>query len=193
MLTLNYPINDTFEVFGEKYKVNMAFDNVMRYFDLLEDKELQDAEKVLLGINVLLGVSFLSDFGKTYEIFNTLHNTFFGPEESSVKLDRAGNPLPVQKKENEEEKVYSLKHDAEYIYASFRQAYGMDLLDEKGKLHWFKFKALLAGLPEDTKFSQVVDIRTRELPKGRHSSEEKKALKKLKELYALPEDEDEGE
>ena len=55
-----------------------------------------------------------------------------------------------------------MKHDGAYIFASFMQAYRIDLIEEIGKLHWKKFNALIVGLPEGTKFVEVIKIRSYE-------------------------------
>lgn len=41
------------------------------------------------------------------------------------------------------------------------EQYGIDLVEEQGKLHWDKFKALLDGLGPETQFRQIVSIRQR--------------------------------
>jgi len=171
----------TLEIGDIVYQVDMAFDNVLLFLEILNDKSLTDIEKIHFGINILLGVSFLLPLEYQYQIFNTLVKEFIGSEAEELDLDMDGNPLPMSKKA----KNYDLKYDAEYIYASFMQAYGIDLIEQQGKLHWYKFKALLNGLPEGTKFMSVLDIRTREERKGM-SPEEKRDLKKLKKQYALP-------
>lgn len=90
--------------------------------------------------------------------------------------------------DNKEEKVFSLKQDADYIFASFYQDYGIDLIEMQGKMHWDKFKALLGGLKGDTKLKEVLEIRTMELPKGKGTSKERSRIKKLKEIYELKEE-----
>ena len=81
---------------------------------------------------------------------------------------------------------FSFTQDAPYIYAAFRQTYGINLLEERGKLHWWEFNALLQGLGEDTRFVQIVQIRQRPLPKpDKHNREEIARLVKLKHEYAL--------
>nr|DAJ16445.1 MAG TPA: hypothetical protein [Siphoviridae sp. ct6ap5] len=61
----------------------------------------------------------------------------------------------------------------------------MDLIEEQGKLHWKKFNALLSGLPDGTKFVEVMKIRAWKPSKG-DSSQEKQRMRKLQEEYALP-------
>ena len=44
--------------------------------------------------------------------------------------------------------AFDYQCDAGYIVAAFQQAYGIDLTREK--VHWFRFRALFAALPEET-------------------------------------------
>src|SRR5699024_9851159 len=106
-----------------------------------------------------------------YEIFKA---AIGGGVEDNQPVDIAGNPMPS----NNEEVNYSLKEDAEYIYASFMSDYGIDLIEQQGKLHWYKFKALLGGLTDGSKFVKVLEIREMELPKGKGSGKQREHIKK---------------
>lgn len=53
---------------------------------------------------------------------------------------------------------YDFEIDADALYTSFREAYGIDLLQED--LHWWAFRELMLGLPDDTPFKQRVYYRT---------------------------------
>lgn len=76
--------------------------------------------------------------------------------------------------------------DGQLIYAAFMQAYGIDLNDQRGKLHWWKFTALLRGLPSNTRFMEVVQIRTKPMPAPtKHNAEERAQLARLKAEFAL--------
>ena len=48
--------------------------------------------------------------------------------------------------------------DSELIFSAFMELYGIDLISEKTHLHWWKFKALLAGL-HGTKLNEVMGYR----------------------------------
>ena len=56
------------------------------------------------------------------------------------------------------ERLIDYDEDGEYIYASFLAEYGIDLLDID-YLHWWKFKALLLGLKDDSKMKQIMAMR----------------------------------
>lgn len=187
MLNLAYPITETVEINGEKYDIDMSFDNILRLFDLLEDKSLNDIEKVETGLLMLID-NKLDDYDiqDKAKIFIEIFKSAIGAEKEEQPVDLEGNPMPVASQENK--KVYDLAQDAEYIYASFMSDYNIDLFEQQGKLHWYKFKALLNGLTDKSKFMRVVDIRQAEMPKGKGMQKERERLRKLKEHYALKED-----
>lgn len=187
MFELSYPLDDTVIIDGKIYQVDMSFDNILLLLDLINDEKIPNHQKMLEGINMLLGISFLFeyyDWSAQQQIFNQLLDQLFPKTDSKLPHDVDGNPIHLPSKT--EKRTYDFKQDASYIYASFMQAYGIDLFEEQGKLHWTKFQALLSGLPEETKFKQVIGIRSRKEYKGM-SSEERKQLQELKEYYALPE------
>ncbi|KSU12951.1 hypothetical protein LMG8526HA_00177 [Lactococcus lactis] len=195
MFSLYEELNDEHDVNGTKYPINVSFDNILNLIDMLKEKKLSDRLKLDFAIRMLFGknTELVKLSGEEQlEIFNCVFEKYVmqGQVEKTVKYDRQGNEMPSYEADTKQN--YSLKYDAEYIYASFVQAYGIDLIEYQGKLHWFKFKALLGGLPEETKFRQVLAIRTWEKPSSEKNAHEKE-MKKLQEIYALPEDKEESE
>ena len=76
---------------------------------------------------------------------------------------------------------YSFEADSAAIYADFWRYYGLNLW--KDTLHWWVFRALLTGLPENSEFQQRVYYRTcdtKDLPKN-----EKKRILKIREKIAI--------
>lgn len=186
-LDLAYPLTDEVEIDGKKYTLNMAFDNILRLIDMLGDDQLTDITQINTGLKMLIDTD-LPEYSmkEKEEIFYQLFKETVAKEvEEHQPVDIAGNPMPYDPKQNE--KTYDLKQDAPYIYASFMSDYGIDLFEMQGKLHWEKFKALLGGLTDGSKFLRVIEIRTMELPKGKGSEVEKqrKKIRQLKEYYAL--------
>ena len=104
------------------------------------------------------------------------------------RYDIEGNVLPKKTKDtqdHDDKPLFNIKYDGEYIFSSFMQAYNIDLIEQQGKLHWQKFNALLSGLPDGTKFVEVMKIRAWKPSKG-ESSKEKQKMRELQEQYALP-------
>lgn len=191
MLQLAYPIDDTVEIDGQEYTLDMSFDNVLRLIDMVNDGSINDRDKITTGIQMLLGVCFLHDIETQAEIFIELFSSTVGKEaENNQPVDLEGNPIPQPKNEK---RNYSLKEDADFIFASFMSDYGIDLIEEQGNLHWLKFRALLGGLTEGSKFLRVLDIRTMDIPTGKGTTKQAEQVRKLKRQYALKgDDEDES-
>ena len=83
--------------------------------------------------------------------------------------------------------VLDFERDGDYIYASFMQAYQIDLIDEQGKLPWKKFLYLFNGLPADTKIKQIMRIRQMPVPEyNGKNSKEIQEINEMKSYYALP-------
>jgi len=183
MYALNKKLETEVNIEKQVYQVDLSFDNIMTLLEVLSDEFTTDSEKVAFGIYALLKVNLELSFKKQIKVFEGLMKNFVHDDESvEVQLDLLGNPMPVVKKDQQ----YDLRHDSGYIYTSFKQAYGIDLYEEQGKLDWRKFKMLLRDLPEETKFRQVIDIRQRPYPKGKGTEKERTKLKELKRHYALP-------
>ena len=78
--------------------------------------------------------------------------------------------------------AFDYRCDAPYLVAAFQQAYGIDLTTEK--MHWFRFRALFAALPEDTLMAKIMGWRSADLADYEGSMREHYAA--LKERFALP-------
>lgn len=83
-------------------------------------------------------------------------------------------------------RVYDFAYDFDSIYASFRQAYSVDLF--RDDLHWWEFRAMLLGLPDDSPFMAAVGYRQMKIPAGA-SPEQRDFYGKMKRLHALPSEE----
>ena len=82
---------------------------------------------------------------------------------------------------DEEEPLMDFEQDSAAIYASFWQQYGVDLLHSE--MHWVEFRALLAGLTEETCFGQRVRLRA--MDDSKLSVSDRAKLRKLKDMIAI--------
>lgn len=149
MLSLTKELEHFFIYKGKKYRINLAFDNVLRWYELLEDQNFLPEDKALMSFHIFFG----KDAFNTDLIITSLKSI----SEYLQKRPYGKNVQP------DDQKYYSLTQDAEAIYASFMKDYHIDLISMQGKLHWDKFIALLFGLSEDTYFKKIIDIRTRDI------------------------------
>lgn len=168
---------------GKHINLTLSFDIVLKAFELLEDKDFDDAEK--WAILALMFTENEKDIqGMNGDEITTFVNAVFDnfindpPEEG----ESAASDQPASKKQP----VMDFVQDAEYIYAAFLLDYNIDLFEHQGKMHWRKFKALLNGLSDHSMFSKIVEIRAREMPKPtKDNKEERDNLRKLKRKFAL--------
>ncbi|WP_368916320.1 Gp15 family bacteriophage protein, partial [Staphylococcus epidermidis] len=110
-----------------------------------------------------------------------------GKADNDIEYDLAGNVIKTTSADEPQKRLYNLRYDGDYVFASFMQAYRIDLIEEIGRLHWKKFNALLVGLPEGTKFVEVLKIRSYEPRKG-DSSEYIQKMRELQKEFRLPDE-----
>lgn len=190
MLDLSRKLTDKLVIDDEEFPLNLSFDNVLRLFEMWRDEDVPEFVKPHFGIRILTGET-LEDFTveEMSEVFNEVfeeHISLSTVEDNHVEYDLAGNPMKTTASNGKQEQApYDIRFDGDYIYASFLQTYGIDLFDVQGELHWKKFNALLSGLPEGTKFMEVIKIRKWKPQKG-DSAEYKEEMRRLQKDYALP-------
>ncbi|EMS5046509.1 bacteriophage Gp15 family protein [Listeria monocytogenes] len=199
MLSLAFGVNDIYEYEGKEYKLDLAFDNVLRVIDLTEDNSLSDVFRANLAIDVLFADDmpwprsneedkYANIEEKSLVLIDIFTNYIVKENDDGLLYDIDGNKMPSATNNNDEaEEIasYSLTQDADYIYASFLQDYNIDLLDSRGKMHWYKFRALLESLRDDTTIKTIIGIRQAELPSGKGTEKERNELSKLKNRYKL--------
>lgn len=155
---------DRLEYDGRVYRLTLSFDRVFRVLELFADDTLFPADKVHAAKRLLVR-------GKAPDgILEPVFQLLFGDNRT----------------DQHKAKTFDFAEDAGYIYAGFRQAYGIDLHAERGRLHWHEFLALFAGLPDDTRMAQIMAIRARPIPAPtKHNTEQRAALIKQKQAVAL--------
>ncbi|WP_152658297.1 Gp15 family bacteriophage protein [Oceanobacillus sp. CFH 90083] len=186
-MRLNTPLVTSFTFEGIEYELDMAFDNILDIFDQMENQFLRDHEKILRCLRLLLDNQELPhSWQSRIELWNYIYENFIVfKEKELVVYDRKGNKVPLPKEGDEDNKRYiDLEQDAEYIYASFLQAYDIDLFKQQGIMHWHTFKALLNALPSDTIMQRIIQIRLWE-PSKHDTPKYKKEMEKLQRLHAI--------
>ena len=191
MFNISRSLDEQLVLGGKPYQLFLSFDNVLRVFDLFQDHKIQIQYKPKFALRLITQSNDFDDFEfeTQLQIYEEIFNKYIDTsksDETGVRYDLEGNPLPVKtKKQQKGQKIlFNIGYDSEYIYAGFMQAYGIDLIDQQGKLHWKKFNALLVGLPSDTRFAEILKIRAWE-PSG-ESAKEKRIMRERQDEVALP-------
>lgn len=81
-------------------------------------------------------------------------------------------------------RIYDYAIDAPYIYAAFRQAYGISL-QQVDFMHWWEFHALFRAFPDECKMRQIMDIRAKDLSKIK-DPKERSEWAAIKAQWELP-------
>lgn len=181
MFTLTETFEDWFEYEGHALHVDMAFDNILRLFEMFDDQGLFEFEKIPLGLEMLI---FEYDLirGRSYDEQNALFE-YVLKEFLDIDLNA----------ENDNQKVMDFKKDAGLIYASFFAVYHMDLFSLHGKLHWKKFQQLLTHLLDESPFKKVIGYRTMKVPNEKEVGKEyRNQVLKMKRIYSLGDEQAEG-
>ena len=150
------------------YLIDCSFINALDIIDCLNDPEFTEIEKQGQAIKML--------FGNGY------------PEDIDVALDGLSWFLSCgekkQNNEQSEEPCYDFKKDGGRITSAFMRFYGIDIT--KAELHWFDFCDKMSDFGECA-FTNVIDIRKKDLNDKSLTSEMQSVYMKLKERYSLEE------
>lgn len=176
MNMLTEPINQSLRYRNRTYRLNCSYDNVLEVQRLYREKDLGDMDKAMKALEML--------------VCSRMKLKFLRPSWKLELLElivKEHIELPKRPPVGRQKKTVDFEQDSDYIYASFMEAYGLDLVDCQGKLHWKKFMALFQGLPEKTKIKEVMRIRAMDMPEaGKHNQKEIQNIMELKSYYALP-------
>ncbi|MDF0480270.1 bacteriophage Gp15 family protein [Vagococcus sp. PNs007] len=185
-LSLSKKIRDVVSIGDMDFELDMAFSNVLRWYEVFEDEEEEDSFKVNLTLSLLttLTVDKVLELQDNNQV---LHEALFIELVKYVLKSDEIEPLSLENETTHQEpmeKYYDLVEDSDYIYASFLQDYGIDLLEVFDEMHWFKFMALLGSLSDKTTFKNVIEIRQMEIPKDA-TAKERMAILESKQSVAL--------
>lgn len=161
---------------GRRYRTNAAYDIVLMLQRMYKDKDISDMDKLTLALENLAGNPYL---GKPIEWRSGLLQAIVARQ---IELPSG----PVSRKQPKQ-RLVDFELDGEYIFASFYQEYGIDLLAEQGHLHWKKFIWLFRGLSDKTPIKEIMRIRDMDLPEPtKHNRKQIQRIMEQKSYYALP-------
>ena len=159
-------------VHGRSYLVETDFREWIRFAELVEDDEVPWQIKCGLMLrwykedvpdDLEAAVYALGDFLAARSLY----------PDGDAEEEHKSNGKPV----------FSFTDDAGCIYAAFTEAYGIDL-QKVPYMHWWKFKTLFDGLPDDTEIKQRMIYRSID-PKTIKDKNERKRVQKIQKEIAL--------
>ena len=160
-----------------RISVNPAFDVVLEVQKLFKEEGLTDYEKIDQALKMLVKNAWNIRLFSVKEKEDLLNEVIERFVKTKKRPKINSSPVPV----------LDFEEDGDYIYASFMQDYGIDLIDEQGKLPWKRFLYLFNGLSSETKIKQVMRIREMKIPEyNGKNMDQIREINELKSYYALP-------
>ena len=154
---------DSVTVLGKRYRLDLDFRNILRMMEVMARDDLIPSARAYLALKCVMKRP---------------------PKNPGPVLDAVRGLLFPERKHGDGKRLTSFEQDADLIRAAFRQAYGIDLY--RDKLHWMEFSALLSVLPEGSRYSEVLGIRSRPMPAAtKYNQAEREWLAKAKAACAL--------
>ena len=170
-MKLQDTLPDTIMIGRRKYKVDLDFRNVLNMMETLSRDDLIPEARDYLAVKCVMKP----------------------PKNVQAALIALKRILfPDTQKGADRQKITDFVQDADLIRGAFLQSYNINLF--RDKLHWLEFSSLLSCLPEGTRYSEILGIRSRPMPKAtKYNAEERQWLAKAKAAYALEMTEKEAE
>ncbi len=172
MISLTRPLPKEIQIDNELYPISWTFQTGIEFHELIKDASLSDEQRLLKALILYYPAKIPDNINEALEGILW----FF-------KAGQDEEPKRKTKSKKSDKAQYSFSQDAGLIYSAFMQAYSIDLFKTK-KLHWWAFRELLAGLPEDCMFSKVVMYRSISIT-GNMPKEQKSFYQSMKEKYKL--------
>lgn len=158
-------------------KIRTDFRESIKFELLMQDNKIDEKNKIIQALKL-----YYYDISKITDIKQAINDIlwFYACGKQKINVDNNKN----ENKNNDIKQIYSYEFDDEYIYSAFMEQYKIDLNSVK-YLHWWKFKALMNSLNENTQFVKIMGYRSIDLSKIK-DKHIKLNYKKLKKQYALP-------
>lgn len=161
----------TITVGGEAFPIRTDFRAGIEFEQIVADATIPDGTRAVLALDC-----WFPDGWPACDLRELI--------EAVMEFYRCGKP----ESKTTSQRLYDFGHDWDAIYSAFLAAYRLDLLDAE-YLHWWRFRAMLQDLPAESTFARAVGYRGAKPSKGM-SDEQKKHLREMQRLYALPRDEE---
>lgn len=140
----------------KKYRINVDFRNMISFENILQDKSVSKTEKIEYGLR-----HFYPAFFSLENYQKLLYNPQLYKEacDKLIWFYKCGRDdyHRMENGKGSNKQIYSYNYDDEYIYGAFYEQYGIDLSYDI--VHWWKFKALLKSLKDDTEFVKIKGYR----------------------------------
>lgn len=161
---------------NKKYKINVDFRNMISFENKVQDKSVRNSKKIEYGLRHFYPAFFNKQNYNELLLNPTLYKESCDKLIWFYKCGRDDYHKSSGSKNGSSKQIYSYEYDDEYIYGAFLEQYNIDLAYDK--VHWWKFKALLKSLKDDTEFVKIKGYRA-------YTGDDQN-MKELKKYWELP-------
>ena len=164
MLKLSEPLDDGIETSLGTFKLNLAYNKVLQWYEMVERDDMTMTEKLRAGWYIFIDDEYEPTTADDYEAVATTlqeisqyiaRDPYMSNERSGKDDDTQLSPVSW----------FSYEKDAEAIYASFLFDYQIDLIDMQDEMRWEKFRALFNNLSAKSPIMRIIDIRQTDITK----------------------------
>lgn len=158
------------------YPIATSFRDWIRFYMLLEDKEIKDQHRVQAGMQWYVGErprdavaawQALLDFAMCKDIPKA------GKQHGEMESTAGSAQAPC----------FSWLYDAPYVLGAFREVYGINLADSE--MHWYTFFALFMALPDETPLKKRMALRQTNTAEIK-DRKQKAQIRKAQRAIAIP-------
>lgn len=162
---------------GKEYCIITSFHDWVKFVDMVQDEALTPSEKMLLAMQYYVD-EIPADTGTAADILIDFFVMKGCGENWEIQAREKLKEPPIRKIP-----LFDFCYDAGCIIAGFQQAYGINLTE--ADMHWWRFRILLNGLPENTEFKQRIYYRGINVGEIKDIKEKQRILK-IQHQIALP-------
>lgn len=178
MSLLEGRLPETVTIGAREVRINTDFRASIQFELLVQDTGLKTQDSLFQAVRIYFGDHLRqipADCGQ--EAFDRIIWFYrCGRSEEEIrKLSAAGGSKEIP---------YSFRYDDRYIYAAFRQQYGIDLATVD-TMHWWVFRSMFDSLAEDTRIMEIMKYRAVKISSDM-TADQKRFYKTMKRIYALP-------
>lgn len=156
------------EIDGATYQVNWCCRTFIQ-FEMIMQSDICDKEKLVKGLELFYRNSIPINIEQAID--------------KLVWFYRCGETEQKSVSNAESTQTYSFEHDSAYIYSTFKDQYGVDLVEDT--IHWWKFRSMFLSLKDNNKISEIIGYRSVKIEKDMSKSQ-KEFYKKMKRKYRIP-------
>lgn len=158
------------EIDGMTYNINWRYRD-MAQIEIILFSEEQPEEKIRKALSIFYGDFIPQNIDGAIEKMLWF---FYCGKENKKSNEKKGA--------RQKRRAYDLTVDSPYIYAAFREQYGVNLMTDFN-LHWWEFSAMFECLNESTKMSRIIYYRTADT-KGL-PDKQRKFINEMRAMYEI--------